>query len=933
MEAASGGYEAVGRILLERGADVNAAPAPNNKETALLIAAEKGHTKFVSLLVEYGAHVEAKNKKGCTALWLAAHQGHFDIVNLLVSNGRADPDSADQKRATCLMAAFKRGHVKICKYLVKHVRQFPADAELSKYIGQLLQPTAGGIASVNAAATGNQPSNRSTANTATTNNDNSNSGGVVDRELIKRCEQCMAVILAAKDKQAQEAARNASLLLKELDAEKSREDAKKAAAQRKREKRKQKKQRKQQQQKQGEEKDDDDDDDDDEVEEPTPASKTKTSQSPKEQDPKEESNDDDDEDKSSKSEVEPVEIKKVEENLKNSRGKAANNETSRPLVHQSKQKQTESRGHLASKAQIVQSTLPAKPAPVVSTKKQQASSTTIPSNNSTPKTPVSNQHKANNNSLRPTPSSSNQRSKSQTGLTGQAQSVSTNKANTKSVTGSASKPSTTASKKSLADLDDFADPVPKSKSNSGKLGELDDFEPLNQLDQQVQQGGTTSRITVPTEKYARVLGRNHSNVRCIKELTGCQIELNDKDRVIFIRATNSDACKYASELVQALIANPDFDLNNLLPSTNNTNSNTASSSSNTKPTSSQTSSSNNVTTNSYNPLFGSVSLLKQQNQPPPAATIITTSSKPKNFAEAVAASNKKQQPTVSLTKPSQGSNQTVNNGQQRRHSVSPNSSKTTRQVDKEKRNGAIRSPNTTNISSNSNNSRMNGSTGNIWSESTNKQASLTDQNLLSVSTNSRLSPYITPTQVKSPHLPPSITPTSVKTVSPPISTVLQQQQAVGGAIPPPLMSLVTTAPNIVSTNTSSSPSIVKQATPIQSSVSPSLNEDIIGKPLTSGSNSKPVNAAKPIGYERHEKQINNQLNSNGTTCNVMSSLGLNVTPMVNTSSSNGPANPTVSSITPTGLSNCATIGLTGPLMNLNLNDSNFSCNLRNNFAF
>lgn len=65
MEAASGGYVEVARVLLERGgADVNAAPAPQNKETALTIAAERGHGRFVQLLLEYGAHLEAKNKKG-----------------------------------------------------------------------------------------------------------------------------------------------------------------------------------------------------------------------------------------------------------------------------------------------------------------------------------------------------------------------------------------------------------------------------------------------------------------------------------------------------------------------------------------------------------------------------------------------------------------------------------------------------------------------------------------------------------------------------------------------------------------------------------------------------------------------------------------------------------------------------------------------------
>lgn len=51
MEAASGGYVDVGRVLLEKGADVNAPPVPSSRDTALTIASDKGHVKFVELLI------------------------------------------------------------------------------------------------------------------------------------------------------------------------------------------------------------------------------------------------------------------------------------------------------------------------------------------------------------------------------------------------------------------------------------------------------------------------------------------------------------------------------------------------------------------------------------------------------------------------------------------------------------------------------------------------------------------------------------------------------------------------------------------------------------------------------------------------------------------------------------------------------------------
>ena len=51
MEAASGGYVEVGEVLIAKNADVNAPPVPSSRDTALTIAADKGHLKFVELLL------------------------------------------------------------------------------------------------------------------------------------------------------------------------------------------------------------------------------------------------------------------------------------------------------------------------------------------------------------------------------------------------------------------------------------------------------------------------------------------------------------------------------------------------------------------------------------------------------------------------------------------------------------------------------------------------------------------------------------------------------------------------------------------------------------------------------------------------------------------------------------------------------------------
>ena len=120
MEAASGGYHEVGKVLIEcvshtycvyisvchsdrclyttclctclcvssehawylwfivfcvmpQGADVNASPVPTSRDTALTIASDKGHFKFVELILSCGANVDVKNKKGNSPLWLACN--------------------------------------------------------------------------------------------------------------------------------------------------------------------------------------------------------------------------------------------------------------------------------------------------------------------------------------------------------------------------------------------------------------------------------------------------------------------------------------------------------------------------------------------------------------------------------------------------------------------------------------------------------------------------------------------------------------------------------------------------------------------------------------------------------------------------------------------------------------------------------------------
>ncbi|XP_039449298.1 uncharacterized protein LOC120428358 isoform X2 [Culex pipiens pallens] len=95
MEAASGGYIEVGRVLLDKGDDVNVVPVHSSRDTAFTIAADKGHLKFVELLLSCVAAVEVKNKKGKSQLWLAANGGHLAVVEVLCNAGE-DIDPQDK---------------------------------------------------------------------------------------------------------------------------------------------------------------------------------------------------------------------------------------------------------------------------------------------------------------------------------------------------------------------------------------------------------------------------------------------------------------------------------------------------------------------------------------------------------------------------------------------------------------------------------------------------------------------------------------------------------------------------------------------------------------------------------------------------------------------------------------------------------------------
>lgn len=84
--AAEQGHEAVARLLLDKGATVDAADTKSG-QTPLSWAAKGGHHVVVRFLLNKGAEIDARNKYGQTPLWCAARNKHDTVVRLLLDKG------------------------------------------------------------------------------------------------------------------------------------------------------------------------------------------------------------------------------------------------------------------------------------------------------------------------------------------------------------------------------------------------------------------------------------------------------------------------------------------------------------------------------------------------------------------------------------------------------------------------------------------------------------------------------------------------------------------------------------------------------------------------------------------------------------------------------------------------------------------------------
>lgn len=114
--AASAGHEAVVRLLSEKGATLSGVAKVLG--TPLHGAARKGHEAVVRLLLMKGAPINALDQDGKTPLYEAANEGHEAVVRLLLEQG-ASIDAADEDGDTPLHSAVYGGHEAVVRRLLE----------------------------------------------------------------------------------------------------------------------------------------------------------------------------------------------------------------------------------------------------------------------------------------------------------------------------------------------------------------------------------------------------------------------------------------------------------------------------------------------------------------------------------------------------------------------------------------------------------------------------------------------------------------------------------------------------------------------------------------------------------------------------------------------------------------------------------------------
>eukprot|EP00040_Diaphanoeca_grandis_P013536 m.68456 g.68456 ORF g.68456 m.68456 type:complete len:855 (+) comp23955_c0_seq1:215-2779(+) len=117
----------IAKVLIKKGANLND-KVPKTGNTALYHAVGSGFHKFVDVLLEARADINAQNNGGVSALLYACGMGRTNIIEKLLVKG-ADPALADDNGYTCLHAAAERGALQVITTLYALRPRFDVNIE------------------------------------------------------------------------------------------------------------------------------------------------------------------------------------------------------------------------------------------------------------------------------------------------------------------------------------------------------------------------------------------------------------------------------------------------------------------------------------------------------------------------------------------------------------------------------------------------------------------------------------------------------------------------------------------------------------------------------------------------------------------------------------------------------------------------------------
>ncbi|KAJ0398645.1 hypothetical protein P43SY_009940 [Pythium insidiosum] len=112
------GWSKIDVVRLLRERDADVEAKDTDGRTALHHAANRSQTDAVRELLELGADIDATDNDGRTALYQAAERNHTDVLQLLLERG-ADVNAQDKDGRTALFCAARWSHAKVARLLLE----------------------------------------------------------------------------------------------------------------------------------------------------------------------------------------------------------------------------------------------------------------------------------------------------------------------------------------------------------------------------------------------------------------------------------------------------------------------------------------------------------------------------------------------------------------------------------------------------------------------------------------------------------------------------------------------------------------------------------------------------------------------------------------------------------------------------------------------